>query len=502
MRTIKSLGALTLFLSAVPLAGCALGPDFLSPDPPKDAAYLPDGSLSAGKEGEGQRINQGADVPGRWWEMFHNKRLDELTRSAVEKSPTLAAAEAALRAAGETAGSTAGALYPQLSATGSASRAQTVNSTSGPTPVVKIYDTVSTGATFSYVLDIFGGNRRSVEAAQAAAEAQAFTVENTYLTLTSSLAAAAVQEASYREQIDAEREIIATLKELLGVLETQIAVGTASNANLLQQRATLAQAEATLPSLQKKLAQQENTIAVLAGEFPGAYKAEPFRLADFQLPRDLPLSLPSVLARQRPDVRAQEALLHQASAKIGVAEAARFPSITLSTSLSTSAADAARLFMSNSTGWGLASSLAAPIFDGGKLAHAEEAARASYDQASATYRSTVLTAFKDVANALRAVEHDNIAFKSYTTAEQTARESLELTRSRFKAGTGAYTDVLSAQQTYQAARINRASSEADRYQDAITLFTALGGGWWNRPENAVGQYETPAGAAPSSGDKK
>lgn len=502
MRRITCIGAPIALVSALALAGCSVGPDFLSPETPRDAAYLPDGTPLGGGE---QRIDQAADVPARWWEMFHNKRLDDLMRSAVAKSPTLAAADAALRAAGETSSSTAGSLFPQLSASASGSRAQTVNTQSGPTPTTKIYDTVSTGATLSYVLDIFGGNRRSVEAADAAAEAQAFTVENTYLTLTSGLAAAAVQEASYREQIDAEREIIATLKELLGVLETQIAVGTASNANLLQQRATLAQAEATLPGLEKRLAQQENTIAVLAGEFPGAYKADPFRLADFQLPKDLPLSLPSTLLRRRPDIRAQEALLHQASAKIGVAEAARLPSLTLSASLTTSATEMAQLFMSNSTGWGLASSLAAPIFDGGRLAHAEKAAEASYDQALANYRGTVLSAFKDVANALRAVEHDNAAFQSYTAAERTARESLELARSRFKAGTGAYTDVLSAQQTYQAARINRASSEADRYQDAITLFAALGGGWWNRPDNVVGQFDAKAakpGAPPSSGDAK
>jgi NodT family efflux transporter outer membrane factor (OMF) lipoprotein len=257
--------------------------------------------------------------------------------------------------------------------------------------------------------------------------------------------------------------------------------------------------------LQKSLAQQENTIAVLAGAFPGAYQAAPYRLTDFTLPKELPVSLPAALVWQRPDVRSAEALMHQASAKIGVATANMLPKFTLSASLPTTAGEIGDMFAKSSSGWALAASVAQTVFDGGTLLHTKRAAVATYEEAYQTYRSSVLTAFKDVANALRALEHDDAALKGYYRAEQAAKDSLDLSRAQFRAGTGAYTDVLSAQNTYQSARVKRASAEADRYLDAITLFEALGGGWWNRPDNLVQKANTDPSddaAAPLSGDTK
>lgn len=474
------------------LGACAVGPDFVEPSLDAQAGYLPGGKEKTLTSVIGQKVAYGADVPGRWWELFRNKYLDQLMARAVANNPSIGAARAALKQANEAALAERGSLLPQLSASGSAARG---NSTTPGS--VGVYTLYTLTASASYSLDLFGGNRRSVEAAKAAAEAQGYAAEATYLTVTASLARAVIQEASYRAQIDAEREIIGSYKALLDVLSSQVSVGTSSRANLLQQQASLAQAQASLPALQKTLAQQQNAIAVLAGEFPSGYEGRPFRLSALRLPHALPISVPSALVRQRPDIRNAEALLHQASANIGVATANMLPDVSLSASLPTSAEKLSGLF--DNSAWSLAASVTQPLFEGGRLLHSKRAAEAAYEQALANYRSTVLSAFRDVADALKALQHDREALAGYLAAEKAARDSLDLAQSLFKAGTGTYTDVLSAQTTYQNARLNRASAEADRYLDAVALFEALGGGWWNRPDNLVALANTdPRKTMPSA----
>lgn len=488
----------SLFLSVTMLAGCAVGPDFERPKLDPEAGYLGSGDATAGRT-TGTSLAYGADVPARWWELFRNKDLDALMKQAIENNPDLDAARATLKQANETALAAGGSLFPSLSLSGNATRADSTGSTN-----VGIYTLYSAAPSLSYPLDIFGGTRRSVEAAQAAAEAQGFTAEATYLTVTSSLARAVIQEASYREQIAASQEVIASYKELLGVLNNQVSIGTAARANVLQQQAALAQAQASLPALQKALALQQNTIAALIGDFPNQYASRKFRIAGLGLPHALPLSVPSALVEQRPDIRAAEAQLHRASAEIGVATAAMLPQLTLSASLPTSAAELGDLFASTTTGWSIAAGVAQPIFRGGTLVHNKRAAEAAYEAALANYRSSVLAAFRDVANALRALQHDRQALAGYLAAEKAAKESLDLSQTLFKAGTASYTDVLTAQSTYQSARLARASAEASRYLDAVALFEALGGGWWNRPDNFVALANTdPQKTMPSvSGEKK
>lgn len=487
-----------LLMSVTMLAGCAVGPDFERPTLDPGAGYLGSGDANAARA-TGASLAYGADVPGRWWELFRNKDLDSLMKRAIEHNPDLDAARANLKQANENALAANGSLFPSLSLSSSATRADSTGSSN-----IGLYTLYSVTPSLSYPLDIFGGTRRSIEASKASAEAQGFTAEATYLTVTSSLAQAVIQEASYREQISASQEVIASYQELLGVLNNQVSVGTAARANVLQQQAALAQAQASLPALQKALALQQNTIAALIGDFPNQYASRNFRIAGLQLPHALPLSVPSALVQQRPDIRASEAQLHRASAEIGVAIANMLPQVTLSASLPSSAAQLDNLFESNTTGWSIAAGLAQPIFKGGALLHSKRAAEAAYEAAVANYRSTVLTAFKDVANALRALQHDRQALAGYLAAEKAAKESLDLSQTLFKAGTVSYTDVLSAQSTYQSARLSRASAEASRYLDAVALFEALGGGWWNRPDNLAALANTdPQKTMPSvSGDKK
>lgn len=495
---MTSARLVSLLMSVTMLAGCAVGPDFERPTLDPGAGYLGSGDANAARA-TGASIAYGADVPGRWWELFRNKDLDSLMKRAIEHNPDLDAARANLKQANENALAANGSLFPSLSLSSSATRADSTGSSN-----IGLYTLYSVTPSLSYPLDIFGGTRRSIEASKASAEAQGFSAEATYLTVTSSLAQAVIQEASYREQIAASQEVIASYEELLGVLNNQVSVGTAARANVLQQQAVLAQAQASLPALQKALALQQNTIAALVGDFPNQYASRNFRIAGLQLPHALPLSVPSALVQQRPDIRAAEAQLHRASAEIGVSIANMLPQVTLSASLPTSASQLDNLFESNTTGWSIAAGLAQPIFKGGALLHSKRAAEAAYEAAAANYRSAVLAAFKDVANALRALQHDRLALAGYLAAEKAAKESLDLSQTLFKAGTVSYTDVLSAQSTYQSARLSRASAEASRYLDAVALFEALGGGWWNRPDNLAALANTDPQKTMSSvsGDKK
>ncbi|WP_053240044.1 efflux transporter outer membrane subunit [Pleomorphomonas koreensis] len=490
----------SFLLSVTMLAGCAVGPDFERPGLDRGAGYLGGAGDAAASKATGIKLAYGADVPGRWWELFRNRDLDALMKQAIENNPDLDAARATLKQANELALAQGGSLFPSLSLSGSATRSDWSGSKS-----IGVYNLFAVTPSASYPLDIFGGTRRSVEAAQATAEAQGFVAEATYLTVTASLARAVIQEASYREQIAASQEVIASYRELLGVLENQVNVGTAARANLLQQQAALAQAQASLPALQKALALQQNTIAALVGDFPNQYASRKFRIAGLGLPHALPLSVPSALVEQRPDIRAAEARLHKASAEIGVATAAMLPQLTLSAALPTSAADLGDLFASGTTGWSIAAGLAQPIFKGGTLIHNKRASEAAFEAAVADYRSTVLGAFKDVANALRALQHDRQALAGYLAAERAAKESFDLTQTLFKAGTVPYTNVLTAQTTYQSARLARASAAASRYLDAVALFEALGGGWWNRPDNLVALANTDPQktmtTTPASGEK-
>jgi NodT family efflux transporter outer membrane factor (OMF) lipoprotein len=344
--------------------------------------------------------------------------------------------------------------------------------------------TLTTGSlSVSYGLDVFGGSRRAIENAEAEADYQRFELEASYLTITSNVVAAAIQEASLRAQIAATQEIIDAQTQLLNVLQKQFELGGASRAGVLAQQATLAATQATLPNLQKQLAQQRILLGALAGRLPNNEIAQTFDLTALQLPADLPLSLPSKLVEQRPDIQASEAQFHAASAEVGVAIAAMLPQITLSGSIGNTVLDAASLFSGPGI-WSLGAGIAQPIFHGGQLLHQKRAAEAAFDAAAAQYRGTVVAAFQNVADALRALQSDAQALAAQVEAERSANDSLAITRSQYQAGAVNYTTLLTAETTYQQAHINRVLAQATRYADTAALFQALGGGWWNRADVA------------------
>jgi len=483
--------AVLLVLAAA--SGCAVGPDFTKPAAPEVSGYTrePRAAETASADapaGAAQRFVQGMDIPGQWWQLFHSEPLNALIEQALRNNADLQAAQAALRVAQENVYAQEGAYFPTLSGEVSPSRNKTATAALSPASASgnAYYSLYTAQLAVSYSPDVFGLNRRTVESLEAQAEVQRYQLEATYLTLTANLVAAAVQEASLRGQIAATEDISKIENELLDLLQRQNALGQVAEADVIAQRAALAAALAALPPLQKQLALQRDLLTALIGRFPSEEPAERFDLASIALPQELPLSLPARLVEQRPDVAAANASLHSASALIGVAVANRLPNLTLSASDGSAANTLSRLFTPGTGFWSVAASLTQPLLDGGTPLHKERAARAAYDQAAAQYRSTVIAALQNVADALRALQSDAAAVKATALAERSAGQSLEITRKQLALGAINYLALLNAQQTYLQSRINLVQAQAGRYADTAALFQALGGGWWNRSDVVAG----------------
>ncbi len=475
-------------LTGMAVAACAVGPDFKAPQLPAaargtdyTASPLPAKTAQAPVAGgTAQEWAVGSDIPARWWAVFHSDQLDDLLRSAFQRSPTLAAAQATLRQAQESLRAQQGNLQlPRVDAQLGAEREHAA-AVQTQTPGGQLLTLYNAQVNVSYTLDLFGGVRRQIESAQAEVDAQRFQVEGTYLMLAGNLVTTAVREAGLRAQLKATREVLDAQQRQLEILEKQFEIGATPKSVVLAQRTQVAQTLATLPALEKSLAQARHQLAVYAGRLPGEPGLPEFDLANFSLPQTLPLSLPSTLARQRPDVRAAEALLHQASAQVGVATANLYPQIQLSASYGSTALHAGDLFSSPWTFWSLAAGLTQPLFHGDALNAQRRAAIAAFDAAAAQYRGTLLVAFQNVADALRALQFDADALKSQADAEAAARQSLDMSTDQYRNGAVSYVQLLTSQQAWLQTHTALAQAQAARYADTAALFQALGGGWWNR----------------------
>ncbi len=476
------------------LAGCAVGPDFKRPAAPDKNAYterdLPPETASApGIGGMAQRFVPGRDIPAEWWTLFHCEALDRTIRQALERSPTLAAAQAALRQAEENRKAQLGALFPSIDANFSANRSQFTGASFGqPNRQGNTFSLYNASVSLSYTLDLFGVTRRGLEELKAQVDYQRYLLEGSYLTLASNIVTTAIQEGSLRSQIRATRDILKAQEEQLALVEQQFQLGGASRVDVLAQKAQLDQTRATLPPLEKQLSQTRHQLAVLSGRPPGEASALPeFELADLNLSRELPVTLPSVLVRQRPDILAAEEQLHAACALVGVATANMLPQLTLSGNYGSQATAIADLFTGGTSVWSIGAGLLQPLFRGGQLTAKRRAAIAAYDQAEAQYRQTVLTAFQNVADVLRALELDAIALKAQADAEKSAADSLEIARNQYELGAANYLTLLNAERQHQQAMIALAQARAARFADTAALFQALGGGWWNKEKQAEGE---------------
>ncbi|MHC2313754.1 NodT family efflux transporter outer membrane factor (OMF) lipoprotein [Bradyrhizobium diazoefficiens] len=499
-RTFLRRGAIIpLAQAAIALAGCAVGPNFEAPDAPPVSGYTAGGfSATKGADGPGgtaQRIVNGADVPAVWWQVFRSRQIEAFVREAIDNHPDLAAAQAALRQAREVAAADTSALMPSITGEGSATRSQVPLAQSGQTGPSSLYTLYKTSVPVSFTPDIFGGKARGIEADLANADYERFQLEATYLSLTANVVTTAISDASYAAQIRVTQEQIDGQRQLVALLEQQFALGAVANSDVLTQKAQLAQTLATLPPLQKSRAQNRNQRMAYLGRLPSQDRGEAVPLANLRLPRDLPVSVPSLLVRQRPDIRAAESQMHQASANVGVATANMLPNVTLSASGGSSALALSGLYGPQSAAWSVAASVTGPIFDAGSLFHTKESKVAALEQKGAQYRSTVITAFQNVADALRAIQSDADLLKAQIEAEKTAAESLKMSQAQFKAGSTTFISVINAEQTLLTARINRVKAQASRYADTVSLYQALGGGWWNRVDESPASEVKPAGVA-------
>jgi NodT family efflux transporter outer membrane factor (OMF) lipoprotein len=486
---VLALGALTL---GVP-AGCMVGPNFKPPAAPANAGYSPPEaprpaatSSAPITGGEAQRFVDGLDIPGQWWTLFRSPDLNALIERALKQNPTLEAAQAALRQANESVAAQRGALFPSLSGTFESQRNRATLAEFGLPGTGGYYYTLNNAAVnVSYTLDAFGGIRRQIEALQAQAEYERFSLEASYLALTANVVTAAVTEASLRAQLAAQEDIARAQQAELDITQRRVTAGGASRTDVLQQQATLQATLAALPTLRTQLAQERNLLATYVGSLPNEYSGSQFRLETLQLPVELPVSLPSKLVEQRPDIRQYSALLHQATAQVGVATANMLPQLTLTGSYGGIAeSHFADLFSPSSVVWSLAGKVTQPLFEGGQLLHQRRAAVAAAQEAAANYKATVLTAFQNVADSLLALSGDADALAAQTSAERSAAGSLQLIQAQYKVGGASYLQVLTAEQTYQNAAVALVKARAQRFTDTAALFQALGGGWWNRNDVA------------------
>jgi NodT family efflux transporter outer membrane factor (OMF) lipoprotein len=475
-------------LSAV-VSGCAVGPNFAPPPVPdvdrytKERLSSPDAGPGA-PHVEGQHFVNGADMSLRWWTAFRSKPLDELIKLSVDHNPSLQSAEAAIKVAQFNALAQRGLFLPQLGANYSPSKQQISGaSESGPGgQAPSVFNLQTAQLTVSFVPDIWGQNIRAVESLDALSEQQLFQLEAAYLTLTANVVTAAIQEASLRGQIVAIERIVKLERGILDILKSQLAAGQAAQVDVLAQEAALAQAEENLPPLEKQLAVQRDLLTALAGQFSADEILEKFNLDRLTLPANLPVSLPSTLIRQRPDVMAAEAFLHSQSALVGVAVAARLPNLTVTGNLGSTAFSAGSLFTPGTNVYAIGASATQPIFDGLTLYHKQKAAEAALDQADALYRQAVVTALQNVADALRSLQADARAMKAAVKAEVAAKASLDIIQKQLILGQVNQVIVLNAQQVYLTAAVVRVQTQATRLSDTAALFMALGGGW---PSNCV-----------------
>jgi len=484
LHSSTALGCFQILLAAALLGGCAVGPDFVRPALPDTDRYthelLAADTISA--DGVSQHFLTDTSLPADWWQLFKSAALDATVKQALLNNPTLQAAEASLRESQDNLRAGDGVFFPWLDAGLGGERARSAPIQQGSQAASSIFNVVTASGTISYPLDIFGGERRTVEGLGAQVEQQRYLGKAAYLTLSANVVNACIARAAYAAQIQATEQLIVLEKEQLHSIEAQVHAGTEPYANLLSQRSLIAGNQALLAPLAQKMSQTDHLLALLEGTTASQATLPDIALFDLTLPQDLPLSLPSELVRQRPDILAAEAQLHTSSANIGVATAAMFPSVSLSATYGKTASSLGQLLGAGGLFWSVGPSLAAPLFHGGSLWYGRKAAIEANQVQLANYRLTVLTAFSQVADALNALGHDAEALQAQVDSRAAAAEALTLLQANYRAGLVAYLDVLAADVQFHSASISYLQAIAQRQQDTVALFVALGGGWWNAPE--------------------
>lgn len=476
------------------LSACLVGPNFHSPSPPQIKHYTERPwscrTVNApGRAGVTQYFIKTNISSLQWWHSFHSRKLNELVCRGLSNSPTLVAAKAVLREARSNLSAGEGSFFPAFTAQLSAQRgtgagffssnAATDTSTQSNVPTGNVFNLFNASVNVSYLLDIFGGVRRGVEALRAQVDYQYYEWKAAYLSLTGNIVTSAIAMASLQTQIQVTKQLIHEQEEQLRITQQQFKLGGVSGADVLAQETQVAQTRATLPPLEKSKAQTRHALAILVGSFPSTSQLPILYLNELSLPTQLPVSVPSRLVRHRPDIRAAEALWEAANAQVGVATANLYPQFSITGTYGKSNPVGDGAFSSQTQLWSFGGSLIQPLFQGGALVAKRRAALAAAEQAEAHYRQVVLQAFQNVADVLRALEADARELRESKRAELSSLANLKLTRQQFYLGGVSYLVLLDAQRQYQQTRISLIQAQASRYADTAALFQALGGGWWN-----------------------
>ncbi|NPD68142.1 efflux transporter outer membrane subunit [Lichenicola cladoniae] len=502
-RAIASAGTVSRAVSiglAFCIGGCAVGPDFhrpstRTPDRYNEVAPVTDTVSSKVPGGEAQHLLVGRDIPAEWWTLFRSPAITVLVATALRDSPTIEAANAALRVAQEQELSQQGTLFPTITGNISRSRQELPLSYEGggQTPPL-LFSDYGAHLNLSYTLDFWGGLRRAIEQTGAQVAYQRYQLEAAYLGLSAGVANTAILAASLAGQIEVQRQLIGFEQKQLDTVRQQFELGGATGTDVATQQAQVAQAQTVLVPLLTSLVQARDQLAAYVGQAPSDVVIPALTLDGLTLPTDIPVSVPSALLSQRPDIRAAEANLHQQMAALGVAIAQRLPNVTLTASVGSDAADTHQLFSPTNGMWSLVNQAVQPIFDAGQLLHKQRAQKAAMQQAAAQWRDTVVRAFQNVADVLAAVQNDAIGLNYALTAQQAASRGLSLATLQYKLGGVSYLSVLNAQQIYQNTVITLIRARAARFTDTVALFQALGGGWWNRndmPPPPPGLFSSP-----------
>ena len=463
------------------VGGCEVGPNFVRPAPPDTDRYThelqSEATISA--DDQVQNFTSSNALIADWWKLFRSAELDAVVNKAIANNPSLQASEASLRQSQDNMRAGYGVFFPQIQAGGGASRQRVSSVQQGLQTGSKIFNLITLSSSVSYMIDVFGGARRSVESLRAQAEYQRYENVAAYLMLSSNVVNTSIARAAYDEEICTTKQLIQLEKQQLRLTQAQVQAGTSPYANVLNIESLISANRALLAPLEQNLVQAQHLLATLEGEFPSKADLPKINLNKFSLPIDLPVSLPSDLVNQRPDILAAEAQMHVASAKIGVATALMFPSFSLNGTFGTSGTNFGNLTASSGKFWSIGPVATIPLFQGTTLWFGRKAAIDAYQQSRANYRQAVLTAFEQVADSLKAIEHDAEALQAQVEAKHAAGEALNLLQANYRAGLVDYLAVLTADVQYHETNIAYLQAVAQRYQDTVALFVALGGGWWN-----------------------
>lgn len=455
------------------LSACTVGPDYVAPHEPDVMSYTGEDHIKFTKT-----------ISKKWWETFQSPELNQVIQLGIKNNYSFAAMKETLKQAQNTVTATKGQLQPQVSANAGPGYEKYGVQATGATDEIPAFHYYTLGPSINWALDLFGATKRGLEQQQALMRYQQQEVNAAFLTLTGNIVTTTLKIAEINAQIISLQSMIQQDKKNIHLIEKGLMAGAFREEELLIAKSQLNHDETLLPSAQQQLSNAQGELNILVGAFPANWQAPAFTLKNFTLPKTLPLTLPSQLVHDRPDILAAESLLHAASAGVGVATANLYPQINLSASLSQQALSPGQLFSASSTAASVFAGLTAPIFSGGTLQAEKRAAEHAYKAAYAHYQDVVVRAFVQVSDVLHALKHDNQNITAQENALKTAEDSLQLALRGHAIGSGNELAVIKAEHAYNEIKLAYTQAIAQRYQDTVRLYLVLGGGISNTDNNS------------------